>query len=95
MTNNEPIDLYARVTSDTVLEVRSGKMKLMKGLSTMSAIDKQTCDGSVKVTSNGIEDDEHDYTVRTRLPLAPFSQLPCVNTLTISPWSLCQLPAHH
>ncbi|KAM7195447.1 pyruvate kinase-like protein [Naviculisporaceae sp. PSN 640] len=48
--------------SDTILEVRLGKMKLMPGLKIQSGIDKQLVDGTVQVGSGGIEGDEHDYT---------------------------------
>lgn len=48
--------------SDTILEVRLGKMKLMPGLKIQSGIDKQLVDGAVQVGPGGIEGDEHDYT---------------------------------
>ncbi len=54
MAITEPIDLFAPVTSDVVLEVRSGKMKNLKGLSILSGIDKSLCPGAVRVTSEGI-----------------------------------------
>lgn len=62
VTEEGEVDLYAPVTSDVILEVRSGKMKNLKGLKIQSAIDKSLCDGSVKVGPLGIEGDEHDYT---------------------------------
>ncbi len=61
------IDLHAPVTADIVLEVRRGKMKNMKGLKVKSGIDKTVCDGPVKVSLGGIDEDEHDYTVHSRL----------------------------
>jgi hypothetical protein len=63
MAADEAIDLYATVAVDTVLEVRSGKMKTMKGLNVQSGIDKTLCSGPVKVGPVGIIGDEHDYTV--------------------------------
>lgn len=57
-----PVDLDAPFTSDKILEVRSGKMKPMPGLTVLSGIDKSVCDGAVLIGSGGIVDDEHDYT---------------------------------
>ncbi|KAI3395041.1 hypothetical protein diail_1864 [Diaporthe ilicicola] len=57
-----PVDLYAPFTSDTILEVRSGKMKKYKGLNIESGIDKSLLDGPVHVGKLGIDGDEHDYT---------------------------------
>ncbi|CAK7271655.1 hypothetical protein SEPCBS119000_004717 [Sporothrix epigloea] len=57
-----PLDLYAPITSDIILEVRRGKMKAMEGLKIMSGIDKGLCTGPVTVDSMGIVEDEHDYT---------------------------------
>lgn len=59
--DEEVIDLWAPFTSDTILEVRSGKMKKMKGLSIESGIDKSRHQGPVHVGKLGIDDDEHDY----------------------------------
>lgn len=56
------VDLLAPFTSDTLLEVRQGKMKRMDGLTIESGIDKQICVGPVTVTSGGVVGDEHDYT---------------------------------
>ncbi|ERT02274.1 hypothetical protein HMPREF1624_00572 [Sporothrix schenckii ATCC 58251] len=56
------LDLYEPITSDVILEVRSGKMKALEGLKITSAIDKDLCPGRVKVGLTGIVDDEHDYT---------------------------------
>jgi MOSC domain-containing protein YiiM len=61
MAQGETIDLYAPTTLDTVLEVRSGKLKNLRGLRVQSGIDKTVCPGPVKVTYGGIEGDEHDY----------------------------------
>ena len=57
-----PVDLNAPFTTDKILEVRSGKLKPMPGLTVISGIDKQVRDGPVFVSRGGIVDDEHDYT---------------------------------
>lgn len=49
-----PLDLYAPITSDIILEVRRGKMKALEGLKIMSGIDKGLCTGPVTVDSMGI-----------------------------------------
>ncbi|KAK7737896.1 hypothetical protein SLS53_006274 [Cytospora paraplurivora] len=59
--DEEVIDLWAPFTSDTILEVRSGKMKKMKGLNIESGIDKSRHEGPVHIGKLGIENDEHDY----------------------------------
>ncbi|KAH6844979.1 pyruvate kinase-like protein [Chaetomium sp. MPI-CAGE-AT-0009] len=56
------VDLYAPFTSDTILEVRTGKMKLMPGLTVKSGIDKSMHNEPVRVTELGLEGDEHDPT---------------------------------
>lgn len=56
------VDLLAPFTTDTLLEVRSGRMQLMKGLKIKSGINKSIVAGPVKVGPNGILDDEHDPT---------------------------------
>ncbi|KAL2023165.1 hypothetical protein VTK56DRAFT_3771 [Thermocarpiscus australiensis] len=56
------VDLYAPITSDTILEVRTGKMKPLRGLAVQSGIDKTPRDGPVRVTEMGLEGDEHDPT---------------------------------
>ncbi|KAK0614235.1 pyruvate kinase-like protein [Immersiella caudata] len=56
------VDLWAPFTSDVLLEVRSGQMKLLPGSTTLSAIDKSLIDGPVYVGADGIADDEHDLT---------------------------------
>lgn len=56
------VDLYAPFTSDTILQVRTGKLKPMRGLVVQTAIDKGLCDGPVQVTELGFKDDEHDLT---------------------------------
>jgi MOSC domain-containing protein YiiM len=57
------VDLYAPFTSDTILQVRTGKMKpLVRGLAVQSGIDKTIRDGPVRVTKMGLEGDEHDPT---------------------------------
>ncbi|KAK7729671.1 hypothetical protein SLS63_006052 [Diaporthe eres] len=55
-------DLYAPFTSDTILEVRSGKLKKYKGLNIESGIDKSLLNGPVHVGKLGIDGDEHDLT---------------------------------
>jgi hypothetical protein len=64
MEETGTIDLFAPTMSDTILEVRCGKMKDLQGLSVQSGIDKSICDRPVEVNSMGIEGDEHDLTVR-------------------------------
>ncbi len=66
MAQEEPFDLYSPAPTDIVLEVRSGKIKNLKGLNIKSGIDKTLCHGPVKVSLGGIDGDEHDYTVRGR-----------------------------
>ncbi|KAL1875930.1 hypothetical protein VTK73DRAFT_9714 [Phialemonium thermophilum] len=56
------VDLYAPFISDTLLEVRWGKMRPLKGINVLSGIDKSPCDDAVRITVDGIEGDEHDYT---------------------------------
>ncbi|KAK3370303.1 pyruvate kinase-like protein [Podospora didyma] len=56
------MDLDALFTSDTLLEVRSGKMQKMRGLEIESGIDKSLCNGPVHISSLGIDGDEHDLT---------------------------------
>ncbi|GAB1313862.1 hypothetical protein MFIFM68171_04072 [Madurella fahalii] len=60
--SSPPVDLHAHVTSDTILEVRTGRMKPMRGLTVESGIDKTVRDGPVRVTKTGLEEDEHDPT---------------------------------
>lgn len=55
-------DLYAPFTSDTILEVRSGKLKKYKGLNIESGIDKSLLNEPVHVGKLGIDGDEHDLT---------------------------------
>lgn len=55
-------DLYAPFTRDTILEVRSGKLKKYKGLNIESGIDKSLLDEPVHVGKLGIDGDEHDLT---------------------------------
>ncbi|KAK4122488.1 PK beta-barrel-protein domain-containing protein-like protein [Parathielavia appendiculata] len=56
------VDLYAPFTSDTILEVRTGRMKPLRGLTVQSGIEKIPRDGPVRVTELGLEGDEHDPT---------------------------------
>ncbi len=58
MAQEGEIDLFAPVTCDTILEVRSGKLKNLKGLNVTSGIDKSLCSGPVNVTLGGIVEDE-------------------------------------
>lgn len=62
MAKTGAIDLDAPFTSDTILEVRSGKIKPLRGLNILSGIDKGLLNGPVKVDKMGIIGDEHDYT---------------------------------
>ena len=56
------VDLDAPFTSDTILEVRTGKMKPLRGLAVQSGIEKTLRQGPVAVTELGLEGDEHDPT---------------------------------
>lgn len=56
------IDLFAPFEKDTILEVRTSKMKLMPGLTIQSGIDKQLRSGKIPVTFLGLDADEHDLT---------------------------------
>jgi MOSC domain-containing protein YiiM len=58
----DSINLSAPCESDTILEVRTGRIKTLKGLSIQSAIDKGLRDDCVPVSSEGLDTDEHDYT---------------------------------
>lgn len=60
--SGEGVDLYAPFTSDIILEVRTGTMKPLRGLSVQSGIDKTLHEGPVRVTEFGLEGDEHDPT---------------------------------
>ncbi|KUI74168.1 Putative dioxygenase subunit beta YeaX [Cytospora mali] len=62
MAPKSEVDLWAPFTSDTILEVRSGKLKKMKGLNVESGIDKSLHEGPVHIGKLGIIGDEHDYT---------------------------------
>jgi len=84
--SQSPVDLFAPFTSDTLLEVRSGRMKPLPGSTVLSGIDKSIVDGPVHIATNGIDDDEHDYTFhggpekailgcRPSLPFAPLTAL--------------------
>ncbi|KAI0429758.1 PK beta-barrel-protein domain-containing protein-like protein [Xylaria sp. FL1042] len=56
------IDLFAPFEKDTILEIRTSKMKTMPGLTIQSGIDKQLRSGKVHVSLLGLVDDEHDLT---------------------------------
>lgn len=64
MAAPEEIDLAAPVTSDTLLEIRSGKMAPLPGIpSVLSAINKTPLPpGPVYIGPLGIPGDEHDLT---------------------------------
>ena len=62
MAADEDVNLYAPFTSDTILEVRSGRLKKYKGLNIESGIDKSLLDEPVQVGKLGINGDEHDLT---------------------------------
>lgn len=55
-------DLYAPFERDILLDVRTGKLKPMKGLSITSGIIKSTRAEPVFVSFTGIDNDEHDLT---------------------------------
>ncbi|KAK5634397.1 hypothetical protein RRF57_010110 [Xylaria bambusicola] len=56
------IDLFAPFEKDTILEIRTSKMKTMPGLTIQSGIDKELRSGRIHVTYLGLVDDEHDLT---------------------------------
>ncbi|KAI0861548.1 pyruvate kinase-like protein [Xylaria cubensis] len=56
------VDLYAPFEKDTILEIRTSKMKTMPGLTIQSGIDKQLRKGKVPVSFLGLDADEHDLT---------------------------------
>lgn len=62
MASTERIDLWAPFISDTILQVRAGKLKKYKGLHIESGIDKSLLHGPVHVGKLGINGDEHDLT---------------------------------
>jgi MOSC domain-containing protein YiiM len=60
MAPSGPVDLYATFESDSLLELRTGRMKKLQGLEVLSGIDKGLCSGPMKITKLGLEGDEHD-----------------------------------
>ncbi|KAI0521911.1 PK beta-barrel-protein domain-containing protein-like protein [Xylaria bambusicola] len=56
------MDLFAPFEKDTILEIRTSKMKTMPGLTIQSGIDKELRSGKIHVTYLGLVDDEHDPT---------------------------------
>ena len=58
----DSVDLDAPVDLDTVLQVRTGRMKRLEGLTIESGIDKGLREDAVPVSSGGLDTDEHDYT---------------------------------
>lgn len=60
MATHEPVDLYATFESDSLIELRTGRMKKLQGLEVLSGIDKGLCPGPMKISKLGLEGDEHD-----------------------------------
>jgi MOSC domain-containing protein YiiM len=58
----ESPDFAAPFEVDTLLEIRTSKMKRMTGLEIMSGIDKKICPKPMKINKLGLEGDEHDPT---------------------------------
>ncbi|KAI0393260.1 PK beta-barrel-protein domain-containing protein-like protein [Xylariaceae sp. FL0594] len=58
----DSVDLLAPFERDTVLEVRTSRMKTMPGLTIQSGIDKELRSGKVAVSLLGLDADEHDPT---------------------------------
>ncbi|KAI0012696.1 PK beta-barrel-protein domain-containing protein-like protein [Xylariaceae sp. FL0662B] len=56
------IDLFAPFEKDTVLEIRTSKMKQMPGLNIETGIDKNMRSGRIPVSFVGLDADEHDLT---------------------------------
>ena len=56
------LDLFEPFERDTVLEVRTSRMKTMPGLKIQSGIDKTQRSGRIPVSILGLEGDEHDPT---------------------------------
>jgi hypothetical protein len=56
------VDLCAPFERDTILEIRTGKMKAMPGLTIQSGIEKKLRSGKIPVTFLGLDADEHDLT---------------------------------
>lgn len=47
---------------DTLLEIRTSRMKTMPGTNIKSGIDKKPCSGRMKIDKLGLTGDEHDPT---------------------------------
>ncbi|KAL8418858.1 hypothetical protein RB594_002168 [Gaeumannomyces avenae] len=63
MSQQGPVGLgSAEVLVDTVLEVRTGKMRSFEEINVQTGIFKTPHDGAMHVGEMGIEGDEHDYT---------------------------------
>lgn len=60
--HSREIDLWAPFERDTILEIRSGKLKKYKGLNIESGIEKTILDGPIFIGKLGIDGDEHDLT---------------------------------
>ncbi|KAI1085143.1 PK beta-barrel-protein domain-containing protein-like protein [Whalleya microplaca] len=56
------IDLFAPFEQDTILEIRTSKMKQMPGLKIETGIDKNMRSGRIPVSFVGLDADEHDLT---------------------------------
>jgi MOSC domain-containing protein YiiM len=59
---SQEIDMASPLTEDTLLEVRTGRLKTFKGLTIQSGIDKGLRTESVPISLLGLDTDEHDYT---------------------------------
>ena len=57
-----PIDFHAPFERDTILEIRTSKMKAMRGLTIESGIDKNLRSGKILCSILGLDEDEHDPT---------------------------------
>lgn len=80
--------LTAPFQVDTLLDVRTSKMKSMPGLTIMSGIDKASCNRPMKVSKLGLEGDEHDLTFHggaDKAILGCKSYMPVVTKMT---WKL-------
>jgi MOSC domain-containing protein YiiM len=90
------VDLLAPFTSDTILEVRTGTMKPLPGLTVLSGIDKTLHSGPVRVTELGLDGDEHDPTFHGGLDKAIHGcthSIPAFLTSSLTPITDCS--AHY
>lgn len=86
------VDLHAPFISDTILEVRTGRMKPLPGLTVQSGIDKTLRHGPVRVTELGLEGDEHDPTFHGGLDKAIHG---CKSTTNPQTHKTTHLPVTH